>query len=41
MIMQSFVGFRIPIWVRGLVTMLPACDVVGFGVNAAGALVIS
>ena len=29
MIMQGFVGFRIPIWVRRLVTMLPAFVVVG------------
>jgi manganese transport protein len=41
MIMQGFVGFRIPIWVRRLVTMIPAFIVVGFGVNATRALVIS
>ncbi len=41
MIMQGFVGFRIPIWVRRLVTMLPAFVVVGFGANATNALVIS
>jgi manganese transport protein len=41
MIMQGFVGFRIPIWVRRLVTMLPAFVVVGLGVNATKALVIS
>jgi manganese transport protein len=40
-IMQGFVGFRIPIWVRRLVTMIPAFVVVGFGVNATNALVIS
>lgn len=40
-IMQGFVGFRIPIWVRRLVTMLPAFVVVGLGVNATNALVIS
>jgi manganese transport protein len=40
-IMQGFVGFRIPIWVRRLVTMLPAFVVVGLGVNATKALVIS
>ena len=33
MIMQGFVGFRIPIWVRRLVTMLPAFVVVGMGVD--------
>ena len=41
MIMQGFVGFRIPIWVRRLVTMLPALVVVALGVNATQALVIS
>jgi manganese transport protein len=41
MIMQGFVGFRIPIWVRRAVTMLPAIIVVGIGVNATNALVIS
>jgi len=41
MIMQGFIGFRIPIWVRRLVTMLPAFVVVALGVNATNALVIS
>ena len=41
MIMQGFVGFRIPIWVRRVVTMLPAFVVVGLGVNTTNALVIS
>jgi manganese transport protein len=41
MIMQGFVGFRIPIWVRRLVTMVPAFVVVGLGVNATSALVVS
>ncbi|MGH7247067.1 MAG: Nramp family divalent metal transporter, partial [Pseudomonadota bacterium] len=41
MIMQGFVGFRIPVWVRRLVTMIPAFIVVGYGVNATNALVIS
>ena len=40
-IMQGFVGFRIPIWVRRLVTMIPAFVIVGLGVNATQALVIS
>ncbi len=40
-IMQGFVGFSIPIWVRRVVTMLPAFVVVGLGVNATAALVIS
>ena len=41
MIMQGFVGFRIPIWVRRLVTMIPAFVVVALGVNATNALVLS
>jgi manganese transport protein len=41
MIMQGFIGFRLPIWVRRLVTMVPAFVVVGLGVNATNALVIS
>ena len=41
MIMQGFVGFRIPIWLRRLVTMIPAFVVVALGVNATRALVLS
>jgi manganese transport protein len=41
MIMQSFVGFRIPLWVRRAVTMVPAFAVVAAGVNATHALVLS
>jgi manganese transport protein len=41
MIMQGFVGFHIPIWVRRLVTMVPAFVVVAMGVNATDALVYS
>jgi manganese transport protein len=41
MIMQGFIGLRIPVWVRRLVTMLPAFVVVALGVNATSALVIS
>ena len=41
MIMQGFVGFRIPVWVRRLVTMVPAFVVVALGVNATQALVVS
>jgi manganese transport protein len=41
MIMQGFVGFRIPVWLRRLVTMLPAFVVVALGVNPTRALVIS
>ena len=41
MIMQGFVGFRIPIIVRRLVTIIPAFIVVALGVNATQALVVS
>jgi manganese transport protein len=41
MIMQGFVGFRIPIIVRRLVTMIPAFVVVWLGVNSTNALVMS
>jgi len=41
MIMQGFIGFRIPLIIRRLVTMLPAFAVVAMGVNATDALVFS
>jgi len=41
MIMQGFVGFHIPIWIRRLVTMVPAFVVVTMGVNTTDALVVS
>ncbi|HXX25259.1 MAG TPA: Nramp family divalent metal transporter [Pseudolabrys sp.] len=41
MIMQGFVGFRIPIWLRRVITMAPAFVVVAYGVNATEALVVS
>jgi len=41
MIMQGFVEFRIPIWIRRLVTMLPAIVVVALGTNVTSALVVS
>ncbi len=37
----GFVGFRIPLWVRRLVTMIPAFVVVGLGIDATNTLVIS
>lgn len=40
-IMQGFVGFRIPLWVRRLVTMAPPFFVVAMGYNATMSLVIS
>jgi len=41
MIMQGFVGFRIPIWLRRVITMIPAFVVVMLGINATEALVVS
>jgi manganese transport protein len=41
MIMQGFVRLRIPIWLRRLVTIVPALVVVALGVNATTALVLS
>jgi manganese transport protein len=40
-IMQGFVGWRIPIWVRRVVTMVPAFFVVAAGFDATKSLVIS
>jgi len=41
MIMQGFVGFAIPVWLRRVITMAPAFVVVGIGINATQALVVS
>lgn len=40
-IMQGFVGYRIPVFVRRLLTMLPAFVVVALGVKATDALIYS
>jgi manganese transport protein len=40
-IMQGFVGWRIPVWVRRLVTMLPAFVVVWAGFDATRCLILS
>ncbi len=40
-IMQGFVGFRIPLWLRRLVTMAPSFVVIALGVNPTQALVVS
>ncbi len=40
-IMQGFVGFRIPLWLRRLVTMIPAVIVVAIGFDTTKVLVIS
>ncbi len=41
MIMQGFVGFRIPIWLRRLITMVPAFVVVALWRQRHHALVVS
>jgi manganese transport protein len=41
MIIQGFIGFRIPVWARRLITMLPAFALVAGGANATQALVMS
>ncbi len=41
LIMQGFVGFRIPIWLRRAVTMVPAFVVVAMGYDATRSLIIS
>jgi manganese transport protein len=40
-IMQGFVGFTIPVWLRRLVTMIPAILVAAIGLNPTNTLVIS
>ncbi len=41
MVMQGFVGFAIPLWLRRLVTMAPAFVIVAIGVDSTKALVLS
>src|SRR6201999_3339947 len=40
-VMQGFVGFRIPLWVRRLVTMAPPFAIVALGFDATRALILS
>jgi len=40
-VMQGFVGFRIPLWLGRLVTMVPSFVVVALGVDATQALILS
>ncbi len=40
-VMQGFVGWRIPVWIRRVVTMLPAFAVVAAGANATLSLIVS
>jgi manganese transport protein len=40
-IMQGFTQYRIPLWIRRLVTMVPAFAVVALGIDATRALILS
>jgi manganese transport protein len=40
-VMQGFVGFRIPLWLGRLVTMVPSFVVVALGVDALQVLILS
>ncbi|GMA64553.1 Nramp family divalent metal transporter [Alicyclobacillus fastidiosus] len=40
-IMQGFVGFTIPLWIRRVATMIPPAVIIMLGVNSTQALVIS
>ena len=40
-IMQGFTRYRIPLWIRRLVTMVPAFAVVALGIDATRALILS
>ena len=40
-VMQGFVGFRIPVWVRRLLTMVPALIVIAIGLDPTRTLVVS
>ncbi len=41
MIMQGFLKVKVPIWLRRVITMIPAFVIVGMGVNATEALILS
>lgn len=41
LIMQGFVGFSIPVWLRRIVTMIPTVVIVALGVNPMRTLVLS
>jgi manganese transport protein len=40
-VMQGFVGFRIPIWIRRIATMIPALIAIGLGLDPTRTLVMS
>src|SRR5258705_10646914 len=39
--MHGFVGYRLPLWLRRLVTMVPSFIVVALGIHATRALILS
>jgi manganese transport protein len=39
-VMQGFIGFRIPLWLRRLVTMVPSLVVTALGFSATQALIL-
>ena len=39
--MQGFIGFSIPLWMRRVLTMIPAFVVIALGVRATEAMVLS
>lgn len=41
LVMQGFAGFRISVWVRRGLTMIPSFVVIGLGIDATRALVLS
>jgi len=41
MIMQGFVGFTIPVWIRRIVTMLPTVIIVALGIDPTQTLIVS
>ncbi|HJP97267.1 MAG TPA: Nramp family divalent metal transporter [Rhodanobacteraceae bacterium] len=41
MVMEGFAGFRMPVWLRRAVTMIPSFVVVALGIDATRALVLS
>jgi manganese transport protein len=41
LVMQGFVGFKIPLWLRRVVTMLPSFIVIYMGLDTTQALVMS
>ena len=32
-VMQGFVGFRVPVWIRRIATMVPALVAIGLGLD--------